>query len=541
MGWAGLRKVGRRRSSPGERRVQFKAFPAPVAGWVTAENLSQQRGASARILVNWFPNQTGIRMRAGSRRQATCSGDGAPVESLMSYIGWASRRMFAGCDGSIFDVTTPSDPTEIETPVVTGQTANYYSFVNFATAGSQNLLAVNGFDPMLRYDGTDWSQITDSSTPISITGVDTAEISHISVYRNRIYMTRRGSMEVYFLGTNQMGGAAGLLNLTGVFGQGGSVLLTATWSMDAGDGLDDKFVVVSTEGEVAVYQGSDPADPQDWSLVGRYDITPPMGSRAVMHAGGDLVVATLGGLVPISAAVTKDPAALSLAAVSRAIEPDWVATSSARRTLPWEVTKWPEKNMAMVTTPVTSALDAPECFVVNLETGAWAKFDQWNTRCSVLHNGWLYFGTDDGRVMQAEVGGTDDGAIYQAVCSGAWDHLGTMGPIKTISQARATFRTRTNFLPRLSVSTNYEVTLPAAPNALSDEGLSGLWDTAIWDQSLWDSGASDLFNVSTRWVSIGRSGYVMAPQVQVSSGANRPADCELVEMTVSYETGSFVN
>ena len=125
--------------------------------------------------------------------------------------------------------------------------------------------------------------------------------------------------------------------------------------MDAGDGVDDKCVFVSDLGEVAIYEGPDPsnADPETdtepWRLVGRYDITEPLGKNAHMRAGGDLLIATVDGIVPISEAIRKDVAALSLSAVSRPIEPDWKKEARARLgDSPWELLKWPDRNMAIV-------------------------------------------------------------------------------------------------------------------------------------------------------------------------------------------------
>ncbi|TIS69773.1 MAG: hypothetical protein E5X00_25775, partial [Mesorhizobium sp.] len=83
-------------------------------------------------------------------------------------------------------------------------------------------------------------------------------------------------------------------------------------------------------------------------------LTAPMGKRATMRAGGDLIVATKEGMVPISAAINKDAAALSLAAISRNIEPDWKREALRRISLPWEVIKWPDMNYAIVSLPIAA-------------------------------------------------------------------------------------------------------------------------------------------------------------------------------------------
>lgn len=590
-----------------------KPFPAPVRGWVSAENLAATKPLAAQVLENWFPTQTGIRLRGGSPRYATLdeSGD-VPCESIMSYVG-LTERLIAATETEVFDITSVADESVAPTPDVTGQTSGYYSSTNFATAGGYFMPMVNGTDPQLIFDGTNFYPVTgtilyaldydaesaaftvgetltggtsgatgeivkvidngttgtlwindvsgtfqdnETITDVAggsatadgtvtaligaVTGADTNDFAHVNAYRNRLYYCEAGSLNVWYLPVGSIAGAASSFTLTGIFNKGGAVLLTSTWSMDAGDGLDDKLVVISTEGEVAIFQGTNPSDANTWLLVGKYDISEPMGKNCVMRAGGDLIVGTVEGVVPVSMAVQKDPAALSLSAVSRNIEPDWTREASQRRVLPWEVAKWPSKNMAIWTLPVTDENDEDWCFVVNLETGAWAKYTGWNTRCITVHDDQVYFGSNDGRVRRAEVGGYDDvDTPYVSTYVGAWDHLNSVGVQKTILQSRAVFITASEFDPKLSISADYEVITPSAPNAASTSGSPGVWDVGLWDVSKWDSGLT-YYTVNTRWSSIGQSGFVVAPQIQVTSGVSTTPTAELVLFELTYRNGGLV-
>jgi len=527
------------KSQQGKRQISKpKPFLSPVGGWVSAQNLAAARPNTCLTLENWFPTTTGIQLRSGSLLKATIGTD--PVVSLMAYIGGLTRELFAADDTSIFNITSVADPEVPPAADVTGQTSGYYSFLNFATVGGNFMTAVNGTDDMQSYDGSTWTTINALSTP-AITGVSTADLSHVWAYRNRQWFIEGGTMNAWALPVDSIGGAAIQLSLAGVFQFGGSLLTGGTWSMDAGDGLDDKLVLISTEGEVAIYQGSDPSDPADFSLVGRYVMPPPMGKRCMMSAGGDLIVGTEGGMVPISAAVTKDPAALSIASVSRNIEPDWVRDARERRTLPWEILKWDSRKTIYVTTPVTSTEDVtpPQCYVVNAETGAWAKNTGWDTRCGVIHDDFMYFGTNDGTIMQAGVGGTDDGELIYHTYVGSWDHMGAISAFKETKLARAIFLTRAEFNPKVSISTDYTVNLPTPPSAASPTGSPGEWDVGIWDLSEWDTGLV-AYTVTTKWVAIQKSGYVLAPQVQVVSGSTIAPNAELVMFDLVAEQGSVV-
>src|SRR3546814_8798766 len=71
---------------------------------------------------------------------------------------------------------------------------------------------------------------------------------------------------------DSIGGPAEPFPLGGVFGLGGSLLFGSAWSIDSSSdsGLSEQNIFVSTEGEVAVYQGSDPGEAATWSKeIGR--------------------------------------------------------------------------------------------------------------------------------------------------------------------------------------------------------------------------------------------------------------------------------
>lgn len=594
-------------------KTRPKTIPAPTLGWVSAQNLAAEKPGTAEVLENWFPTTTGIRLFGGSQKHATVDNGGTePCESLMSYVGGTSRKLFASCDGSIFDITSPADAAAEETASVTSQTSDYYSSVNFATAGGFFLYAVNGTDDAQLFDGTNWmpvntaalvaldydaetgtftegltvtggtsgatgtlerlfdngtdgtmwlrgvsgtfqndETITDSSTGSAtadgtvstligaITGVNTSALSQVTVYRERLVFAEAGSLNAWALPVDVLAGTAVQISLAGVFKQGGSVLFCSTWSLDSGAGLDDKFVVVSTEGEVAVYEGSDPSDASAWSLVGVYEMPPPLGKNAHFRAGGDLIILTEQGAIPVSQAVVKDRAALGLSAISRKIEPDWIAEASSRSTVPWEVVKWPGRSMTMITNPVTGSTTDAQMMVVNSETGAWCKRTGWDARCIALHSDQVYFGTNSGTVLKADIGGADEGMPYTCRAAFAWDHLSSPGAHKTITSARAQFLTATPLNPQLSVSADYTVAFPSPPAAGSEPGSSSQWDVGLWDVAVWDESSVSMA-VNTRWVSIGESGFVILPQVQVTCGTTATPDSELVLMEFLTETGEVM-
>jgi hypothetical protein len=586
-------------------RTSVKTLPSPTRGWILNENLAASKAGGARVLDNWFPTQTGIRVRGGKQKYATIST--GPVLSMWNYKSGATEKFFAADEENIFDITTVADETVIPSAAVAGQAAGYYSTTQFGTAGGDYLIAVNGVDRPLLYDGADWvpvdtatlsipydaqsgaftvgevitggtssatativsdqddgvtgvlrvktvtgtfvdnETITDpvtgsattniptGATPlVAITGVDTSDLSHVWAYASRVFFVEKNTMNAWYLPVDSLGGAADTISLAGVFQNGGSLLFGATWSIDAGDGLDDKCIFVSTEGEIAVFQGTNPGDAASWSKVGVYQITKPLGINATMQAGGDLLVATESGVVPVSEALQKDVAALSIAAVSRNIEPAWRAGVSARRTLPWEILKWSSKSMMIVSQPKPFASLGDECFACNMETGAWCRFTGWDTRCLALYSSRGFFGSNDGCVYEMEVGGSDAGIPYTSVVVGQFDHLGAQGVTKTTMQARATFLAADPFTPQISVSSDYLVELPAVPN--SEPDYSGdEWDVGLWDVAKWDGTIA--YAVSTKWVSSVKTGFIHAPQVQITFGITPMPNIEMISFDMTYTKG----
>ena len=535
-----VRLPGARRYGPEvlAKQIAPKAIPAPIGGWVSAQNLAVMAPGTCLKLVNGFPTTTGVRVRGGNILHATISATD-PVESLMAYVGATVKELFAMGGGDITNVTTVVDPEVPPTPDVTGQTADYYAWVNFAATGGNYLYAVNGADSAQLYDGTTWQAATTVSVPIAVTGTTTSDWSHVNNYRNRLYFVRKDTLVIDYLPVDSLGGAAAQLSLSGIFGLGGSIYFTATWSSESGSSaLSDYLVVVSTEGEFAIFQGSYPGG-TDWSLAGVYELAKPLGINGWFKAGGDIVVLTDRGAIPVSAARFKDPAALSMDAISKDIHPDWTYEAQQRRSLPWEAVKWDEKNALYINVPVTSDVTPPRPFVANLQTGKWAEYTAWDTRCMVVHDGQLYFGCNDGTVRQAEVSGYDVEAPYTFQQAMAWDHMGSPGFLKTIRQARAEFRATKEFALLISASKDFTQEFPNPPAVVTDPVPSSLWDVGLWDQAEWDS-AEVVVRKTTRWVSVGASGEVFSLELQIPMGSASTPNIELVILYVTIDSGGIL-
>jgi hypothetical protein len=548
------------------RVAKDTSFAAPVSGWIRNQNLATpgarlpdgSKVTGAFVLDNFFPEATGVRMRRGSQSFAQIGPDGSqPVVAMWTYINGLNAKLFAATATAIYDISSPVTPENellvdhdgltlvddqgrallsrlsVPTPSVDELLGGQWSVVQFATPGGVFLRAVNGLDTPLVYDGDSWS------TSPAITGVNPALLSHVWMFRRRLFFIKGGSLSAYYLPADSIGGAAVEIPFGGVFERGGSLLYGASWSLESGaGGLSEQCVFVTTEGEVAVYQGTDPANASTWSKVGVYRIGRPLGPKAFIRAGGDLVIGTDVGFVPLTQAVQRDFTALSPSAVSYPIEMAWnekVAETSS--TGNWHCAVWPTGHMVVVAPP-TPIGGSPAMFCANARTGAWGRYTGWDGTCVEVFRDRLLFGSRQGLIVEGEVTGADRGAAYTAVMVPLMDSLKAPSQLKTSLTMRATLMSPYEVVPRLSLQADYSIRLPPPPDDAT-VAAGNNWGSAIWGASLWSEPA--VRNVYQRWQSVGGSGYAIAPAVQITSGKPIPPDVEVIKVDITYDQGDIVS
>ncbi|QAX31313.1 hypothetical protein [Leisingera sp. NJS204] len=511
-----------------------ETYIAPVGGWVSNQPLAAQGAHTAVVLENFWPTATGIEPRGGSKLRCSIAG---PVRSLFEYRAGFADTYFAADDTAIYEFSSATLDGTALSASVSGQSSGDYSTLEMQTDGGSFLSVVNGRDLLQIYDGSTWQQVTGASTPFAITGIDTDRISHIWAYRNRQFMVEGGTMHAWYLGVNSVAGAAAKLPLAGLFKKGGALLFGATWSSDSGDGMDDRCVFATDQGEFAVFQGADPGNVNDWGLVGVFDLGEPLGRRAVLTVGGDLIVATRAGLIPISAAVSKDPSQLKLAALSRDIDPDWRHEIVLAGNLDgWRLEKWESRNMAVFSPPPREA-EQGYCYAVNLETNAWTKFTGWRIGDLRVLGRALHYGDESGAIFLCDIGGNDNGEAFQCRACLAFDHLGGFGTFKTAQAAQSTWRYRTPINPAISIAADYRTSFPAAPNSAQfTDGAQASWDTATWDVDQWAEG-TEAYQILKKRHTVSGHGETLAVQVQLTSAAPQKLDCELVSVVLAYTGG----
>lgn len=378
----------------------------------------------------------------------------------------------------------------------------------------------------------------DTEVFLGVDGVDTASLDYVWTYKNRLFFIERNSMNVWYASVDSIGGTLTRLPLGGVFPQGGSLLFGASWSLESSGegGLSEQCIFVTTEGEVAAFQGGNPSDVQDWRAVGIYRIGKPLGAKAWFRAGGDVIIATDIGLVPLSQAINRDMAALAPASVSYPIETAWNEAVADRRTSPWHCAIWPERQMVVVVLP-TIAGEVPEMFVANARTGAWCNFLNWDGACIDVFQGRMFFGSADGKVVEAYQTGADRGETYTGAFVPLFTDVDNPASLKITKMASPVLRVTQEANVSVSMQFDYQVDDLVAPPATPITGAD-VWGQAIWGQAVWGGGKKK--NHQQDWYGVGGIGYAFAPALQITSGSIAPLEAEIVRIDVTFETAGLI-
>lgn len=511
------------------RRVQTLVWPAPVRGLVRAGTRVGAQPDAADVMENFIPTAVGCRLRGGTQLWGTVGSD--PVKRLIVYRSGIAQSLFAATDSAVYDVTSPADPETPPTAEFDSQTSGEWSSVQFATPGGDFLVMVNGEDDMRRFDGT-WEVVNDSSTP-AITGVETADLNFVWSHKRRLWFAENKQLSAWYLPTNSIAGQATEFPLQGVFQRGGSLLFGGSWSRDSGDGMDDLQVFVTTEGEVAIYQGIDPSSASTWSLVGIFQIGKPVNKHGWFRAGGDLMIVTEDGIISLGEALDRDRAALLTSSITAPIEEIWRDRVAGAVGAPgYPQVLWPSQTLYIIRVPSRDGL--PRSLVANTRTGAWGEITGWDVRSLSVFNDRLYFGTPNGEVYLADVGGTDSGQPYVGLIVPNFQEAGTPDN-KIALHCRAVWTANTNVQVRMRAFANYVSEGIQSPSP-SEFSASGTWGAgAIWgDGAIWGAGGVTALK-GTDWQAVAAQGFSLSAGLAVASNSVASLNFELHSMQLRYE------
>lgn len=499
-------------------------MPAPVGGWNARDSLGEMPATDAVYLTNWFPATTECILRGGYTKYA--NGLPSQVETLMNYAGGASEKLFAISGGNVYDVTSGG---AVGAASVTGLSNSRWEYTNIATPGGNYFYMANGSNTPYLYDGTNWTSITGVSAP-AITGVTTTNLKCPILFKNRLWFVEKNSLRVWYLPTLSIGGAANSVDMSSVAQMGGYIVAIATWTVDAGTGVDDLLVAVTNHGEVIVYQGTDPSSSTTWSLRGVWRVGSPVGQRCMFKYAGDLLLISQDGVLPLSSALQSSRVNPRVALTDKIQYAVSDAVTGYGGNFGWQLIYFAQQNQLWLNVPIVAG-SSQQQYAMNTITKNWCNYTGWEANCWCLYNDQPYFG-GNGYIGKAWSGKSDDGAAVSATGLQAFNAFGSPGSLKRFTMSRPVFRSNGSPQILASINVDFDVGDSTAPLSFSATSY-GVWDSGVWDAAIWGGDLS----VLQSWQGANGIGYYGAPQVKAASSG---LDVRWVSTDIVMESGAIL-
>lgn len=482
-----------------------KNMPAPAGGWDQSSPLARMPPENSPLLNNWVPRAGYVEIRRGSLNWAM--GFAAPVQSLMTYPA-AFDRLFAASGVGIYDITFQAS---IGAPLVTGLASVRFENAIFANSAGTFLLAVNGTDTPLKFDGTSWTTtaITGVSGPYTLNPIN---LDKVIAHKSRLFFGEMNTLHVWYLPVGAIAGTSQLLDLGSIFTKGGVLAGMGTWSLSSAYGVstsDDMAVFVTSKGQVAIYQGIDPSDASNWSLIAVYNLGEPLGKRALFNYGSDLILLTTDGAIPLSQAQRYDRSEDEDIAVTALIKNAWAtATRTYAGNLGWDALVYPAGQLAIFTVPIAT-LGASVQYVQNLQTGRWATFSGLNGLCWAIANQKVYYGGQT-QVYQWDINASDDGVSITADLKTAFSYFDMEGVLKEFTMLRPLMKAPGNIAPAVEIDVDFGESVPTAvPTVVGT--ANAFWDNSAWDVGGWANPNALRYD----WTTVTGVGYAGAARMQI--------------------------
>lgn len=480
------------------------SLPAPVKGWNARDSVANMDPMDAVQLTNFFPSTTTVNLRYGYTQYAT--GLPGQVETVMAYAGAAMNKLKAVSGAAVYDTTSAGAVGAAE---ITGLGNSRFQYVNFATTAGNYLCMVNGSTVYRVYDGTAWHKDGDGP-PYDITAATSSTLVDIHVFKSRLWFIQTNTLKAWYLPINSIGGAATMFDLSGVFQQGGYLQSLATWTLDAGYGVDDYLVFTTTKGEVAVYRLTDPATPAGTALIGIWSIGSPIGRRSMIKYKGDNLIICQDGVFPMAGALQSSRLDPQVSITDRIQSAMSQAITSYGANFGWQLLQFSKENMLILNVPVQEGLSQQQ-FIMNTITGAWCNFTGWAANCWEIYQDSAYFGGNT-YVGLAWNGNSDNGTAIQGNALQAFNAFRSPGLKKRYTRIRPFLYTNGTPTIYANLNINFDVSDPTTPLTFVATPY-GVWDTAVWDSALW---GSDLV-VSQQWQGANGVGEWAGPRLKVAS------------------------
>jgi hypothetical protein len=291
-----------------------------------------------------------------------------------------------------------------------------------ATAISSSVLIADGHGQPVRYDGTAF--VTSAFTVAA--GADPATLDGIVAHHDRVFLWKKGGPLEFYYG--DVGAVTGLLTRFPLDRLGsitGGISTMISMTVDAGHGMNDVLCIVTTTGQLVIYEGLNPGDANDWRLTGRVAAARPLGPDAFAQIGSDVWMITAQGVVSLGEALRSSVLAL----VSQMSQPiaDDVQEMVKAGGFTWQAFVASDGSMAVLNAVQSGAARQ---FIYHFDSQSWATG---SIPAARFHNlgGQPEITGFDGRVAGFVRGGSDE--MITATWTSSWFNLGRSAEIFSIT------------------------------------------------------------------------------------------------------------
>ena len=497
-----------------------------MGGWNTRDSVAAMPPEDAVKLDNLYPTTVDVEIRGGQEDYATTIT--GTVETLATYTGLDGvEQFFAVTDTDCYDISSAGIATA---ETWTDQDDGKYQWLNMGDGTNEWLLMFNGVDAPKYYNGSAWTEVSGVTSPL-ISGPVVNSIITACTYHGRLYLIEKNALSFWYLPAGVVGGTAVEFDLSPFASMGGYIEWAATWTFDAGDGMDDMIVFMTSEGQAIIYTGTDPASASLWSRVGTYFLGKPLGRRSFVQYGGDLLAVTQEGIFPMSEGI-RMATINDRVAVSDKIKNTFnISAKSYGSNFGWQVQHYPLKNAMIFNIPISTTGQVQ--YVMNTVTGAWCQFKDWPAQCLGIYNDELYYGIATA-VQKAWTGRNDDGSNIVAEGYTAWNNFGSSTQTKNIKLFRTMVQTNGSLAYLTDIDVDFRNNIITGVASYSP-AAGGVWDTGTWDSATWTGSLDTVL----KWTSPDTyTGYYFSGKFKVET---KTVDVHWLSCDYVYETGGIIS
>lgn len=443
----------------------------------------------AVALENWFPRTTCVELRGGNSSFATgMTGNGKTLAVFNALDG--TSKMFCSTASGIYDVSAAGAVGAS----VLARTNGKHQWFNFGDGTNNYLMMFNGVDKPAFYNGAAWVAVDGGTVP-AITVVTTTNLIGGCSIKGQIFLIEKNKLKFWYLPAGAAGGAAASFPLDAIAKLGGYLMAIGSWTVDGGNGPDDRAVFVTSEGEVIIFAGTNPSSATTWALIGSYYLGKPLGRRCLCNYGSDLIVLTQNGAFPLSLAIQSSTIDYKQALSNKIEKAFTEAANSYGTTFGWCVTPLAQQSALIVNVPFAED-GVHQQYVMNTITRSWCNFSGWNAEDFAVYSKDLYFCSGTA-VYKAWTGTSDLGGNINTYGKTAFSSFRRPGMLKQLKAFRPIISANALFTFLCGVDLDFEDTILTGSTTFTPV-VPGKWGTGVWGNDVWGGNNSQIVK---QWIS----------------------------------------